>query len=205
MMEAHSDVWKKTMLPKRVLRRRCLRPRHCHHRRMHFMKLFKRLLYASRGKQAVVSATKHSRRVSDRKGVCLDVREELLDKRERRLRKTQSKYHAAISKMARLDLREARLLLGESDQQDKENALRERVDQVEQIDQLESKIRIYETGNSEEEIEALKRRVVTDSTTVDDQTRLIESLQPEIEGLKQARIDDAGMVEGWIRQIGKLR
>ena len=49
------------------------------------------------------------------KGVCLDVREELLDKRERRLRKKESKYHAVISKMARLDLREARLLLRESD------------------------------------------------------------------------------------------
>ena len=83
--------------------------------------------------------------------------------------------------------------------------MRERVDQVEQIDQVESKIGIYETGNSEEEIEVLKRRVVTDSTTVDDQTRLIESLQSEIKDLKQARIDDAGRVEGWIRQIGKLR
>ena len=139
------------------------------------------------------------------KGVCLDVREELLDKRERRRREKESEYHAAIGKMARLDLREARLLLRESDLQDKENALRERVDQVEQIDQLESKIRIYETGNSEEEIKALKRRVVTDPTTVDNQTRLIESLQSEIKDLKQARIDPAGRVEGWIRQIGKLR
>lgn len=45
----------------------------------------------------------------------------------------------------------------------------------------------------------MKRRVVTDSTTVDDQTCLIESLQSEIKDLKQSRIDDAGQVEGWIR------
>ncbi|KAL2050194.1 hypothetical protein ABVK25_009555 [Lepraria finkii] len=160
------------------------------------MKLFKRLLYVSRGKQAVVSAPKHSVRSKE---VCLDVREELLDKRERRLREQESEYHAAISKMARLDLRESRLLLRERDLQDKENAKRERLDQVEQIDQLESKIRIYDTRNSEEEIEVLKRRVVTDSTTVDDQTCLIESLQSEIKDLKQSRIDDAGQIEGWIR------
>ena len=205
MTEAHSDVWKKTMLPKRVLRRRCLKAT--------ILSSQTYALYEALQTALVCVKREAGRRFSHEtfwegvrsKGLCLDVREELLDKRERRLREKESEYHTAISKMARLDLREARLLLRESDLQDKENVLRECVGQVEQIDQLESKTRIYETGSSEEDIEALKRRVVTDSTTVDDQTCLIESLQSQIKDLKQARIDDTGSVEGWIRQIGKPR
>lgn len=51
------------------------------------------------------------------KEVSLDVREQLMEKQERRAQEQESEHRAAISRKAALDLREARLLLRENDLQ----------------------------------------------------------------------------------------
>ena len=139
------------------------------------------------------------------KEMSLDVREQLIEKQEHRAQEQESEHRAAISRKAALDLREARLLLRESDLQRRENAVHDDVAQAEMIAQLESKLKIYEAGSSKEEIEVLRRRILTAFTIVDDLTSMISNLQSEIEDLKRARKEDAEKVEDWVRQVSKLR
>ncbi|KAL2039914.1 hypothetical protein N7G274_007317 [Stereocaulon virgatum] len=139
------------------------------------------------------------------KELSLDVREQLIEKQERRIQKQESEHCAAISRKAALDLREVRLLLRETDLQVREDAVHDDVAQAKKIAQLGSKLKVYEAGSSEEEIEVLRRKLLTAFTTVDDLTSMISNLQSEIEDLKQARKEDTEKVEDWVRQVSKLR